>query len=186
MTRDITTTAQAASAAPHVVYLYFVELAFDSGFVRVTNAGYNQAWNGHSWLAIGNLGSVSTVEEGGSLEAFGITLMLSGVNPDYIASALGENCQGRSCKVWLAFLDVDTYVALADPVLVFNGRMDTMNIDMGQTATVTIAAESRLIDLDRPRVSRWNHEDQQIKYPGDRGFEFVTNMVEKELLWGKE
>ena len=59
-----------------------------------------------------------------------------------------------------------------------------MDIDVGATATITVNAESRLADWDRPRVRRYNHEDQQIDYPGDMGFEFVPQMATKELRWG--
>lgn len=186
MAHELTPTVAAAVAAANVPLLLFAELAFDAGALRVTNAGYDQTWNGHTWTGVGQLGSIDAVQEGADLQAYGIRLALSGIPPDYVAAALGEHYQGRPCKVWLAFLDPASYAVLADPVLVFSGRMDTMDVDMGSTATITVSAESRLIDLERARVRRFNHEDQQIDYPGDKGFEFVALMVERELLWGKE
>jgi len=62
--------------------------------------------------------------------------------------------------------------------------MDTMDVELGTTASITVAAESRLADWDRPRVRRYNAADQNISYPSDKGFEFVPQMVEKSIRWG--
>ena len=51
-------------------------------------------------------------------------------------------------------------------------------------ATISVSAESRLAAWDRPNVRRYNHEDQQIDYPGDKFFEFVPQMVDRLLVWG--
>lgn len=185
MAHELTPAVVSVIAADNVPLLLFAELVFDSGTLRVTNAGHDMSWDGHNWTGVGQLGSIDAVQEGADLQAYGIKLALSGIPSDYVATALGEHYQGRACRVWLAFLDSD-YRVLADPVLVFSGRMDTMDVDMGNTATITVSAESRLIDLERARVRRFNHEDQQIDYPGDLGFQYVPFMVERELLWGKE
>lgn len=60
-----------------------------------------------------------------------------------------------------------------------------MNTEVGDTATITLSAESRMVTWDRPRTRRYNNEDQQSRYPGDRGFEYVAQMVEKSLIWGR-
>jgi len=43
----------------------------------------------------------------------------------------------------------------------------------------------RLVDWERPRIRRYNNADQQVAFTGDKGFEFVPQMVEKELIWGR-
>jgi hypothetical protein len=42
-----------------------------------------------------------------------------------------------------------------------------------------------MIDLQRPRERRYTHEDQQIDHPGDMGFEYVSQLQELNLAWGK-
>ena len=49
---------------------------------------------------------------------------------------------------------------------------------------VSVTAESLLADWDRPRVRRYNAEDQRLYYPNDKGFEFVPSLVEKQIVWG--
>jgi hypothetical protein len=79
----------------------------------------------------------------------------------------------------------DSYALVADPVEIFKGRVNQMNIEAGETATVSLTVESRLVDWERPRVRRYNNADQQVAFTGDKGFEFVPQMVEKELIWGR-
>jgi len=183
MARTITPAVDAALAAGHVPLLVFVELDFPSQYLRLNNSAVTMAWNGYDWLGVGRLGGIDPISEGADLQARGLALRMSGIDPASISLALGTQYQGRSCRVWLAPLTSD-HAVIADPVLVFWGRMDTMDIDVGATATITVNAESRLADWDRPRVRRYNHEDQQIDFPGDMGFEFVPQMIEKELRWG--
>jgi hypothetical protein len=74
---------------------------------------------------------------------------------------------------------------VSDPVLAFGGRLDVPEIvDGAETCTITITYESRLIDLQTPRELRYTHESQQILFPGDRAFEYVTSIQDRELRWG--
>lgn len=74
---------------------------------------------------------------------------------------------------------------VSDPVLAFAGRLDVPEIHDGEeTCTCTITYESRLIDLTTPRELRYTHESQQVLFPDDDAFEYVTSIQDKELQWG--
>jgi len=184
MSRTLTSAANTAAQAAVVWPVTLVELDFASGFVRANSAPITIAFSGNDFLGVGNLGSVDAVKEGADLTARGINLQLSGIPSGLVSTALGEDYQGRSCKVWLGLLDSD-HVLIADPVLIFDGRMDTMDIQMGDTAAINVSAESRLADWDRPRVRRYTNEDQQQAFPLDKGLEFVPQMVSKQIIWGR-
>lgn len=183
MARTLTPAASSAFDAGHVPSLIFVLMDFPSGILRVNNSPATFAWGGNDWLGVGTLGSIDAIDEGVTLEARGLKFRISGVPQANVAVALGQKYQGRDCKVWRAPLTSD-YAVIADPVLVFFGRLDVMDIELGPTATITVSAESRLADWDRSRGRRYTHEDQQIDYPGDKGLEFVPQMADKELRWG--
>lgn len=183
MSRTTTGAVDTALAGGNVPLIALVELDFPAQFLRLNNSAVTFAWNGYDWLGVGRLGAIDWISEGADLQARGLAMRITGIDPAAISIALGTQYQGRSCKVWAAPLTA-AHAIIADPVLIFWGRMDTMDIDLGETATITVNAESRLADWDRPRVRRYNHEDQQIDYPGDLGFEFVPQMVEKQLTWG--
>lgn len=183
MSRDLSASVDAALAAEHVPFVMFVYLATDNP-VRVTNAPYTINWDGHDWLGLGLLGGISPIEEGTRLEMYGINLTLSGIPAEYLSTALGTHYQGNDAKVWLAPLDAAMQI-ITDPVLVFHGRMDVMNIELGDTATITVTAESRLTDWNRARVNRYTDQEQQRLYPGDKGLEFVAKTADMELVWGR-
>lgn len=183
MTRQIDGATAAAVRAGHVPYLFFVRLDFDQPLC-VCSAGYDIVWNDITWLGLGALGGIEPIEEQAGLEAIGLRLTLTGVPTDLIAITLGEPYQGRPCQVWFAPLSEDLQLVY-QPVRLFYGRMDTMDTEVGDTATITVSAESRMVAWDRPKVRRYNNEDQQARHPGDRGFEYVSQMVEKNLLWGR-
>lgn len=182
--RSMTEAVIAALRADNVPILVLVELQFATGTVRVCNAGYNFTWDGHIWTGLGTLGGISAVSEGQDLQMYGLTLTLTGVPSEYVALALGSGYQGRPATIWLAPLDSE-YALLSDPVIVFRGRMDTMPVEFGPSATIQLSIESRLVDWERPRMRRYNHADQISEHPGDMFFEFVPQMAEKEIVWGR-
>lgn len=183
MTRQIDPRVAASLAADHVPYIFFVRMDFTQP-IFVCTAGYDVVWEGQTWLGLGLIGSIEPIEEQATLEAIGVRLTLSGVPSDLIAITLGEQYQGKPCQIWFAPLSEDLQLPY-QPVRIFYGRMDTMDVEAGDTATITVSAESRMVSWDKARVRRFNNEDQQSRYPGDRGFEFVAQMVEKNLLWGR-
>ena len=106
----------------------------------------------------------------------------NGVLHDIISAALGQ-ARRLPGKVWIGALD-SAGAVIADPFLAFEGRLDVPDIiDDGETCTVTVSYESRLIDLERPRERRITHEDQQIDYPGDRFREYVAGLQDQVIVW---
>ncbi len=182
--RSASTIVNASLNARQLVGVIFVELDFDSGTVYLTNSGRDETWNGHTWKGLGALGQIEEISEGTDLQARGLRLSLSGVPTAMISVALQEAYQGRDCSVWFGVLD-DDHVVQADPMMVFKGRMDTMPIQTGQTATITLTVESRLADWDRPRIRRYNDADHQSRHPGDLFFNHVEEFIDKELKWGR-
>jgi hypothetical protein len=71
-------------------------------------------------------------------------------------------------------------------IILFSGFMDVMTIeDNGETSTIQVSAENKLIAFQRTAVRRYTAEDQKIEHPTDKGFEFVAKIQEKEIIWGR-
>jgi len=65
-------------------------------------------------------------------------------------------------------------------------RLDTMQItDGGETCTLAVAAENKLVILQRAKEARYTDEDQKARYPDDRGLEFVSGLQDREIVWGR-
>jgi len=184
MSRDITSAALTASQAETVRPVLMAELDFSGGYVRANTSPYTLVFETNDYLGVGNLGGIETVSESAGLQALGVRMTLTGIPSSMISIALGEHYQGRSCRIFIGMLD-DSHALIADPVEIFTGRIDTMDIETGETATISLAAESRLVDWERPRIRRYTDADLQREYPGDLGLEFVAKMVEKEIIWGR-
>ena len=149
-------------------------------------SGYGSlGFGGVTYLGIGTLGTISPVEETTDLAARGIMMRLSGVPTVNVALALTENYQGRACTILFGALSPTAGTPISSPVTVFQGKMDVMQIsDDGQSAELTMTAESRLMDFKRPREIRYTDEEQQNLFAGDVGLEFVNDIQEKPIYWG--
>lgn len=158
-----------------------------------TTAGTSYFWTGHGNLVHGGnvyagtglLAGISTITETADLEASGVQLSLSGIDPAVISYALNYLRQGYPCTIHLAFLDASMAV-IADPVPIWEGFVDVPEIsDDAETATLMVSSESRLVDLERPRARRYTDQDQKIDVPLDSGFEFVPGLQDKQIVWGR-
>lgn len=184
MTRtDAGQTSALSSAAPNFSGVAFVQLNFVQP-LYLSTLPYSFVWNGITWIGAGNLGSISSIGENTDLQAQGVSLTLAGIDPGLISIALSEQYQGKQCQIWFCPLDANGQL-IGNPIRIFNGRVDTMNIEAGSSATITLSAESALVDFFRVRASRFNDAEQQTRFPGDLGLSYVAQVVEKEIQWGR-
>lgn len=184
MVRSISAVTAAAGKAAVARPVFLVQLNFVSGVVRATSAPFDIAYNNETFLGLGALGAISAVQEGAELQSYAVQLTLSGIPPELVALALADQYQGREAKVWLALLD-EQHRVTGSPLLIFRGRMDTMDLELGITATLTMTVQSRLGDWERPRIRRYSNEDQQAEFAADRGLEYASQIAQKTIYWGR-
>jgi hypothetical protein len=183
MSRDLAGGLQTETLAAQLSPVLF--LAFDTaaGTSRAWTGVGTIAWDGADWTGLGNLLGVSAIQETGDVQANGVSISLSGVPAALVSLALVSVRQGKAVKIWLGALNASGGV-IADPYLVFQGRFDTASIaEGGDSATITVQAENRLIDLERARTRRYTPEDQAIDYPGDKGLAFVASIQDIAIIW---
>lgn len=167
------------SLAPFIA----IDLGFDSGAVRLWN-GYGEITvDSQTYTGAGSLLAISAIEETGEIAARGVTMTLTGISSDLISVALSENYQNRTAKIYIGTIADDNSISSYQ---IFGGRLDVMTIEeSGETATISVTAENRLIDLERPRIRRYTSEDQKSLYPGDLGLDYVNDLQDKTLDWGR-
>lgn len=187
MSRTLTGAMVTGIAGAQVAPVVFVEMDFESGFVRAWNGAGPLVWNGHTWQGGGELMAISPIEETQAIEATSIQLTLSGVPSSLVSVAYVDFSQGRPVTIWLGLLDIDAGTIVADPVQIFSGRMDTISDqDDGETASLSVTAESNLADLDRLRVRYFTDQDQQRLFPSDRSLRFMPAIQDRPVYWGKK
>jgi hypothetical protein len=131
---------------------------------------------------------------------------LSGVPSEVLSLALSEPYQGRVCNIYFGTFiqgsilqESASYILLQDGSKInleeesanfnelFSGYMDQMNIEeTSDTSTIQLLVENKLVDLERARVARFTSGYQKSIYAGDLGFDFVEDLQDKQISWGKK
>lgn len=164
--------------------IVFVKMTFDEAPLRMWSGVGTLNWNSEDWLGTGDLGKVSEIEETNKLEAAGVKFSLMGVRLENLALALDDVRQGLPVEAWLGFM-TNVGEVIADPAAVFYGEMDEVDVqEDGDAVDITISCESRMQLLQQKKERRRTHEDQQIKYEGDMGFQYVPTLQNANVTWG--
>lgn len=166
-----------------------VKLEFDTETLRFWNGQNNliikEGGSDTTYLGAGDLLSVSGIEENLDMSVGGITVALAGMNAEVLNLALNEEYQNRRISILLGQLSGGTDIS-AGTMTIFSGRMQTMQIqDDPDGSTITLNAESRLVDMERPSNLRYTNESQQFISDGDTCFSRVSALQDKEILWGR-
>jgi len=154
----------------------------EAGTITIDNVAvyYTQ-----TYVGLGDLLKIGQIREATDLSANGTTVTLAGVKSSLIAVARDEDYQGKIATIKLGAMDELSNV-ITNPVQLFSGFMDVMIIsDSGESSTINVSIENKLIAFDRAYVRRFTDGDQKIDYPSDKGFEFVTSIQELEIIWGR-
>ena len=184
MARGITSALNTEVNASELEPIFLVDLDFDGGSLYFWTGVTPLTWSGNEYIGGGNLIGISPISETSDVRAVGVGLSMSGLPASLISIALTEDYQGRPVKIRFGVMSGGAVVA--DPYLIFDGRMDTMTIDdAGDSATINLAAESRLIDLERPRIRRYTPEDQKSDFPNDTGLDYVPVIQDVSIQWGR-
>ena len=195
------------SISENVVYPFFaVELQFDGNIVRMwTGQGTLVLADNSEWVGLGQLLSISAIEETSEMSVKGASISLSGIPSTLLSLALSEPYQGRIAKIYFGTFQQGSilqessyYILLQDGSRInledmsanlnelFSGYMDQMNIEeSGDTATIEMMVENKLIDLERARVARFTSGYQKSVYPGDLGMDFIEDLQDKKISWGR-
>ena len=185
MSRVLSNAMKEMAVAKVVRPIFLVRMVFDSSQLNIWSGVGNLSFDSVTYTGLGDLLSISDIKETSDISATGINVSLSGVKTSLIAIAKNQDYQGRELTVRLGAFN-ETGSLIADPVIIFSGFMDTMTIaEAGTYSTISIAVENKLVALERAKVRRYTAEDQKIEHPTDKGFEFVTSIVQKEIFWGR-
>lgn len=197
MPRLLTTAMQEALCAPVLRCALLASLQFADNTVYVWSGLGPLTWNGNTYQGVGSLGSISTISEGSTVEAEGVTFTLSGIPASLVSEVLWETRLLYTAQVYLALWDASGNL-IADPVLSYRGKMDQPSIsDDGKTCTISISTENVLVDLNRSCYRRYTNDDQQIDLAAtltrlglpsttvDTGFRWVAGLQEQITFWGR-
>ena len=190
MARNITTAFKNAITSKVVRPIMAVELDFSDGVLKMWN-GYGDltmtaGGSSKTFTGQGDLLSLTSIDESSTLSMSGVTVTLTGIKSSLISTALSASYTNKNGAVYLGLFDTSQNV-IADVYTIFKGKMDVLNIQEGQeTSVITLKLESRLITFEKPSNRMYTLEDQQVDFSSDLGFEFIPDLQDKEIIWGKK
>jgi len=182
MSRSIDAATITALEQGVVKWLVLVKIEFDGGTIAFNSSLGDVDYGGDTYIGFGTLGSVSRIEESGELNPQKYNITLSGVNPAVLTAVLNEDYLNRTAICYIAALDDDNAI-IGTPINYFDAKVDSVSANFGKTANISIIARDKLADWNRATIERYTDQDQQARYPGDKGFEFVTEIANKEIIW---
>lgn len=188
-------TIAASLAGSKVTCAFLVWFDFATTPMRLwRGAGPLHTNEDNVWLGIGNLGSIKGVEQAVNGQAPEMTFTMSGADSTVVQLAREEfltEAKGRLAYVLIQFFgvddpaDPDNQRPLDNPFPLACGRMLQPSFVLSNDGawSVTISAESLFSLRSRPRAALWTDADQQHRFLGDEGFQFVGALVNKIVSW---
>jgi len=163
---------------------YLCEMYFDDGTVRLTDAWRNLVWAGNTFTDNGQFLTFDGLTETAELQVPSVTLTASAIDQAWVSIALTKPYIDRRMVIYKAFLDY-TQNVITSPVIIFDGRMDSMTIadEPDGKCTTAIVASSQFSDFERKPGRHTNSAEQQVFFPGDRFFE-KCGALNKQIRWG--
>lgn len=156
-------------------------------------------WDGHrtldtldgkTWEAARQLGSIDGLEEeDDNLQSSEMKFTLSGVDAELLQSAVAVDRSlyiGRLAFVWLQFFDAD-WQPLDNPVAYKCRIIDGIEVshsvsdDGPEERSLSLTAQNMFYGRSTPPASNYSPRDQQFRSPGDRGLEFVSDVVKQQI-----
>lgn len=142
---------------------------------------------GHTWQGLGELIAIEGLEQSVGTTANKTTFRLSGVDATVVQMARqsSDRVKDRRVQVFVQFWDVTDWLPLDQPYALWSGRMDQMTYaaDGPQSRTVTVTAETIWAGRRKAPFGYYTDRDQNQRFPGDRGLEQVSSLVNKTIRW---
>lgn len=211
MSRNIDDIIVSEISKEAVQPFYAVELFFDSGDLRFWTGQGDREIGGQTYIGTGGLLTIGDVDETKDLTANSLSLTMDGLNASIISLALQEPYQGRVGRLlygmevtypsdWILATGLwndsgvwddasywrDSTAPMYATTEIFSGLMDVMTIvHSGETATVNIVLESKLVMLKRPNIRRYTSANHKLRHPTDTFFDYVQSLQDMEVAWGR-
>jgi|ERR1035441_9923174 hypothetical protein len=187
MPRNINSTVLQQLTGPSLRPAVFVSITFKSETVYVWSGIGTVNWNGHYWTGIGTLLSISSLEDGNTVDARGASVTFSGLDSTMLGQCMTEFVLGKPAAIYLGVYSGGNLIPF--PITAWAGRTDqpTVNVS-GTEVTITINLENRLVDMNIPGSRRYENSDQQMAapsgWPGDQCFAYTSSLLFRNLFWG--
>lgn len=180
---DAALIAALEAASPTEVLL--VTIALPGHTVRWTDGGF-VAWGADTYQVLdetyGEFGGCEAIEDGADTQATvcAVTFLC---DQDAIAELIEPEVQGSLVTIHLGAVNRTTGALIGEPDLLFRGELDQPRLGIGPGQSLIydcITEEARMLEPNEEQ--RLTDSFHQSVWPGELGFEFVTDL-EQKVYW---
>jgi len=190
MPKDMTPIFENLFLAKHTVVVPMVDLLFSmesqSDPLYLNLSGHTFTWNGNTYLGAGQLLNITPIDEVEEVQTSTVSITMGSTNAMFknkLAEALQVDYRNNPAIIYLGALD-SNYLIVDDPIVIFSGRMENMDINLAGEGSITVNCISGLADWENPRGGRWTDTYQKRIDAADKGLEWVEELREKDIIWG--
>lgn len=193
MSRGLTSTIQAELAKDQILFGDIIEIHFDSGIQRLTNAPFSLATTtttggSGSFAANGEFLSFDLVSETIDARVNQINIVLTAASSTFTNLFLnadsGAGYMNRRVVIYRLFYDAG-FNQIDNPVMLWDGEVVGYKIsETTKSSTISVTSSSVFYDFENIAGRRTNDPSQQAVFPGDRGMEFSTSAI-ADIKWGR-
>lgn len=142
--------------------------------------------DGKVWLGAGQAVSLDGLDLRTDTAATKMTLKASGVDPTLItkAQASAAEAKGQPANIYLQFFDAN-WKPLDNPVVVRSGLMDVLTYASTgpDKRDISLTIEGMFAARLYSPFAYWTDRDQQARFPGDLGMQFVPSLQYMYVIW---
>lgn len=166
-----------------------IEVLYEGGFstetIRLWTGIGDLVWNSNTFKGNGYLlGIPGYTETKNQYQGNGVSVVLSGIPAELLAFALNDTSPKNTGKIYLAIFDMSGDILHVEQL--FSGTLDQSVVNESPNySEVVFTYEDEMSKLYVDRELRFTHEEQQSRYPGDRGFEYGPSIASKRIYWGR-
>tara|TARA_R110001599_G_scaffold100770_4_gene258094 strand:- start:297 stop:857 length:561 start_codon:yes stop_codon:yes gene_type:complete len=182
MPRNLHADVITALNGDNLKWITLIEIVFDAATLRLCNRLTTIDFDGNTYSGLGSIGTVGSVSENINLDPEKCTISLSGVDPTALGVMVNNDHLGRNISIRYALLDASNQI-IGEPIVHFQGSMNSLEVLYGGEASVEIEAADQLADWDRIYAGRLTDEDQQALYPFDRCLAYISRLAKKTIIW---
>lgn len=166
-------------------------LDFETSPQPVWTGEYDITAGGQTWVGLGKAGFLITIdnlEAASTLDASSFKVTLSGVDAGLIAAAAGSDRAdyvNRLLIVYALFCDKE-WQPLANPMAIAGGFMGSMTTTRSYennawTRTVNLPVNNMFYGRGVSPFSFWSDADQQQRFAGDTGMQFIAQLQDFDI-----
>jgi hypothetical protein len=168
---------------------YLVDMHFSDAPVYLSTLSVNRTIAGNSYIGVGLLRvDTITTSEDGRPDKVKLSLPLTDETLLGLLLGSAQGYRGREIWVWKQILTGD-FVPVGDRQLEWRGYMDPVSIprqrgEGGITGSIDLPCyRAGMAQARRAEGLRITHAQQQARYPGDKGCEYIAKLVEEPSTW---